>query len=127
VFERLGGFDDKPFCEDIDFSWRAQLNDIRPVFLPEAVVHYRQRLSLLQMFRQHRRFGTAQALLYRDFHASGMPRRPASEVVHDWLASLKTLAVLLRSTPDERLRWVRRLARSVGRLLGSARYRVFYP
>lgn len=127
VFERLGGFDDKPYCEDIDFSWRAQLNGIRPVFLPEAVVHYRQRPSPLLMFRQHRRFGCAQALLYRDFHALGMPRRPASEVVQDWLAIGKSLLVLLRSSPEERMRSVRRLARVVGRLLGSARYSVFYP
>jgi hypothetical protein len=79
------------------------------------------------MFHQHRRYGAAHALLYRDFRAWGMPRRAASEVIRDWLALGKSLLVLGRSTPAERLRWLRRLARAVGRLSGSVRYRVFYP
>jgi glycosyltransferase involved in cell wall biosynthesis len=127
VFEMLGGFGTAPYCEDIDFSWRAQLSGIYPVFLPEAIVHVRQRLSPLRMFHQHRRFGTAQALLYRDFRSFGMPRRAASEVASDWLAIGKSLLMVALAAPDERIRWVRRIARALGRVSGSLRYGVFYP
>jgi len=127
VFDRLGGFGDKPYCEDVDFCWRAQRQGIQPVFLPEAAVHYRQRSTPLAMFRQHRKYGAAQALLYRDFRAFGMPRRSTAEVMRDWLAIGKTLMVLVRTTHHARIRWVRRLARAVGRISGSVRYGVFYP
>jgi glycosyltransferase involved in cell wall biosynthesis len=127
VFEMLGGFASKPYCEDVDFSWRAQLSGVYPVFLPEAVVYYRQRYSLREMFQQHRRYGAASALLYRDFAASGMRRRPASAVADDWLAIGKTAVILGLARPDERIRWVRRVARALGRLSGSLRYGVFYP
>jgi glycosyltransferase involved in cell wall biosynthesis len=126
VFQGLRGFDDKPFCEDVDFSWRAQLKGVRPVFLPEAVVHYRQRSGYYRMFQQHRRYGAAQALLYRDFQVRGMPSRKASEVALDWLAIGKTLLVLAREGPDVRLRWVRRSGRAIGRVLGSVKHGVFY-
>jgi Glycosyltransferases, probably involved in cell wall biogenesis len=127
VFELVGGFRDKPYCEDIDFSWRAQLNGIHPVFLPDAVVHVRQRNSLRSMFLQHRRFGSAQALLYRDFRRNGMPMRSAADVARDWLAIGKSVAMLAVATPDERIRWTRRTARALGRLSGSLRHGVFYP
>jgi len=127
VFEQLGGFRDTPYCEDVDFCWRAQLIGVRPVFLPEAVVHYRQRSTATEMFRQHCRFGAAHVLLYRDFRSHGMLRRPAAEIVRDWLIIGKGLPALLRSRTDARLRWLRRFARAMGRLSGSVRYRVFYP
>jgi hypothetical protein len=56
-----------------------------------------------------------------------MQRRPASVVLYDWLAIGRSFAVLWRSAPDARLRWLRRFARAIGRLSGSIRYGVFYP
>jgi len=79
------------------------------------------------MFLQHRRFGSAQALLYRDFRRNGMPMRSAADVARDWLAIGKSVAMLAVATPDERIRWTRRTARALGRLSGSLRHGVFYP
>jgi GT2 family glycosyltransferase len=126
VFATLGGFaDDMDYAEDVDFCWRAQLSGVPIYFVPDAVVRYRYRPSLRLMFRQHRNFGRASALLYRTYRESGMPGRPTRACLHEWWGLSKGF-VLIRSRADA-ARWSRRLGRSVGRLQGSLRYRVWYP
>jgi GT2 family glycosyltransferase len=126
VFEAVGGFrESATFCEDVDISWRAQLAGYRIEFVPDAVVHYRSRSTLRAMFRQHRDFGWARALLYRDYRAAGMPPRPSKAAFAEWLFIARAVP-RLRSRA-EAARWSRRLGRCVGRLQGSLRYRVWYP
>ncbi|HEY5011754.1 MAG TPA: glycosyltransferase family 2 protein, partial [Acidimicrobiia bacterium] len=126
AFEAVGGFREQAtFCEDVDISWRAQLAGYRIEFVPDAVVHYRSRTTLKAMFRQHRNFGRARALLYHDYRAAGMPPRPSRSALEDWWFIARALP-RLRSRA-EAARWSRRLGRCVGRLQGSLRYRVWYP
>jgi GT2 family glycosyltransferase len=126
VFATLGGFaDNMDYAEDVDFCWRAQLSGVPIVFVPEAVVRYRYRPSLRSMFRQHRNFGRASVLLYRTYRSSGMPGRATGAGLKEWWGLSKGFLVI-RSRADA-ARWSRRLGRSVGRLQGSARYRVWYP
>ena len=125
VFESLGGFDDKPFCEDADISWKAQLAGHEIVFVADSVVSVRQRSELSSMFRQHRNFGMGQALLYRDYREHGMKRRRLGVVLADWVHILKGLPAL--RTYEEKARWVRRAGRNLGFLLGSVKYGVYYP
>jgi len=125
VFEALGGFaDDMDYAEDVDFCWRAQLSGVPIFFVPDAVVRYRYRPTLLSMFRQHRNFGRASALLYRTYRGRGMPGRSRRAGLHDWWGLTKGF-LLIRSRADA-ARWSRRLGRNVGRLQGSLRYRVWY-
>src|SRR5207253_5947516 len=64
AFDAVGGFRERAlYCEDVDICWRAQLAGYRIEFVPSAVVHYRSRTTMLAMFRQHRNFGRARALL----------------------------------------------------------------
>ena len=122
----LGGFaGNMDYAEDIDFCWRAQLAGVPIFFVPEAVVRYRYRPSLRSMFRQHRNFGRASVLLYRTYRNQGMPGRATGAGLREWYGIGKGLLVV-RSRADA-ARWARRLGRSVGRLQGSARYRVWYP
>jgi GT2 family glycosyltransferase len=126
VFASLGGFAaDMDYAEDIDFCWRAQLSGVPIFFVPDAVVRYRYRPSLRSMFRQHRNFGRASALLYRAYRSRGMPGRSKRAGLHEWWGLTKGF-LLIRSRADA-ARWSRRLGRNVGRLQGSVRYRVWYP
>jgi GT2 family glycosyltransferase len=126
VFATLGGFaDDMDYAEDVDFCWRAQLSGVPIFFVPEAVVRYRYRPSLHSMYRQHRNFGRASALLYRTYRGRGMPGRPTRTGFREWWGLTKG-GLLIRSRADA-ARWSRRLGRCVGRLQGSVRYRVWYP
>jgi glycosyltransferase involved in cell wall biosynthesis len=64
---------------DIEFCWRAQLAGYRIGFAADAVVHYRYRHSMLGLMRQSFDYGCSEALLYRRFRASGMPRPNSRE------------------------------------------------
>ena len=126
TFAELGGFaSEMDYAEDIDFCWRAQLAGVPIHFVPEAVVRYRYRASLRSMFRQHRNFGCASVLLYRTYRRHGMPGRTMGAARHEWWGLSKAF-LLIRSRADA-ARWARRFGRTVGRLQGSARYRVWYP
>ena len=126
VLEAVGGFREQAsYCEDVDISWRAQLAGHRIEFVPDAVVHYRSRTTLRAMFRQHRNFGRARALLYHDYRAAGMPPRPGGAGLREWWFVARAIPRL--RTRAEVARWTRRLARCVGRLQGSLQYRVWYP
>ena len=126
VFDALDGFaDDMHYAEDIDFCWRAQLAGLPIHFVPGAQLRYRYRPGIRSMYRQHRNFGRASALLYRTYRSHGMPRRDTRTCTREWLMIGKG-AVALRSRADV-ARWSRRVGRCVGRLQGSAHYRVWYP
>jgi GT2 family glycosyltransferase len=126
IFETLGGFaDDMHYAEDVDFCWRAQLAGVPIHFVSQALLRYRYRPSLRLMYRQHRNFGRASALLYRTYRDRGMARRDARTWLHEWSGIAKS-AVRMRSRADA-ARWSRRVGRCVGRLEGSIRHRVWFP
>jgi GT2 family glycosyltransferase len=126
VFDRLGGFaDDMDYAEDIDLCWRAQLAGIPIHFVPGAVLRYRYRPSLWAMYRQHRNFGRASALLYRTYRDRGMQARAGRAAFDEWVFIAKA-ALRIRSR-TEAARWSRRVGRCVGRLEGSLRQRVWFP
>ncbi len=125
ALEAVGGFaDDVPFGEDADVSWRLQLAGCTVGFAPEAVVRYEQRPNLRAMFRQHRRYGCAHALLYAKYRDRGMTRRSLRAAALDWVRVGVALPSLRER--DVRFRMVRRLARNIGRIEGSLRARVLY-
>jgi glycosyltransferase involved in cell wall biosynthesis len=126
LFEALGGFrEHATLCEDLDICWRAQLTGHNIGFVPEAVIQVRSRRTLTGMYRQHRDYARAWPLLYKEFCDAGMPRRTTRAAFRDW-------ATIIRSAPrlrtrTEVARWVRRTGRSVGRLEGSFRHRIWFP
>ncbi|HEX4490223.1 MAG TPA: glycosyltransferase [Acidimicrobiia bacterium] len=126
AFDEIGGFHERmTYCEDVDICWRAQLAGYDLAFAPDAVLRYSSRPDRAGMHVQHRNYGAAQALLYREFRAWGMPRRPAKAVGEDWMSVAR--GFVARDTGSERARWARRAGRNLGRLVGSLRYRVWYP
>jgi GT2 family glycosyltransferase len=125
AFEQMQGFRERAtLCEDVDICWRAQLAGYEIGFVPDAVVRYRSRPTLREMYRQHRNYARTWPLLYKEYRHAGMPRRLAGDALADW-------ATIIRSAPrvrtrNEAARWVRRAGRSVGRLEGSIRHCIWY-
>ena len=125
LFESLGGFSgDMDYAEDVDFCWRAQMSGHTIHIVPNAAIRYRYRSGLWSMFLQHRNFGRASALLYRDYRSHGMPGRSPRDFLRESRGVLKGF-LAIRGRADA-ARWCRRCGRAVGRLDGSIRYRVFY-
>ena len=86
VFETVGGFDESLPCgEDIDLCWRVQLQErVGLAFVAEAVVHVRYKRSLRAMFSQARRWGRAEAAIYKRYRPLGVPRIPLSKSLRRW-------------------------------------------
>lgn len=127
VWTRVGGFDeDYPYgSDDVVFFWRAQLAGFTVGYLPDAVVHYRLRSGLRNMAQQYYRYGKTHARLFKDFARLGMPRTNAADLGREWGWLLGHLSWLLRARECRGL-WLTRVALRTGRLVGSARHRVFY-
>jgi glycosyltransferase involved in cell wall biosynthesis len=126
MFEAVGGWPEEyPASEDIAFAWRLQLGGASLHFVPEAIYRCRYRDSLAGLYRQTRRWGVSSSLLYREFKAAGMRRRPLAAAVREWL---EILAALPKARSKAELApLVVRLGDCLGRLKGGVRYRVLFP
>lgn len=127
VFDAIGGFDETYVSggDDVDFCWRAQQAGFTIGFAADAVMHYRERATLRGLAKQHYRFGLQDPHLFRDHRSHGMPRPGPRAVVGSWL-SLTVGAPRWLTSPYRRRQWVRSLARRVGRVVGSVRWRTLY-
>jgi glycosyltransferase involved in cell wall biosynthesis len=69
VLHDLGGWSTEYEAggEDVELSWRAQLNGFRLGFVPNAVVHYRYRSGLRQTARQAYAVGVTAEKILHDF------------------------------------------------------------
>lgn len=125
AFDSIGGCPEEyEACEDMAISYRLQQKGFALVFLPEPLHGYRLRSTISGLFRQTRKWGCYGALVYREFGASFVPRRPASIVLPEWFHALGDL-MAVRSKVDL-ARCAVRCGYSIGRLEGSLRHRVFY-
>jgi GT2 family glycosyltransferase len=123
VFEAVGGFDESLlYTEDIDFCWRVQLQQgTRLAFAPDAVVHVRYQTSLRAMFSQARRWGRAEAGLYKRYQAVGAPRIPLLRSLQRW----KVLPGRSLRHSAGRAYWATELGNRIGRIEGSVAHRTF--
>lgn len=128
VFDHLGGNDERwdDTGEDFDFSFRAARDlGIEPVFVPDAVYHYRRRNEPRAAFRQARRYGRSHVALYREFGRDDPAGRPSQrKAIKTDLWLVAHAHHLLR--PETRLRWAWKAGIRLGRLEGSIRTRTLY-
>lgn len=108
--------------DDIDFCWRVQLAGFPLTFVPEAVVYYRQRATLVGLMRQQFEFGARAPLLYREFKSHGAKRRSVKVVIRNWVWVVTRSPYFLLGT-ERRRAWLATAAGTVGRMWGSARWR----
>jgi GT2 family glycosyltransferase len=114
LVDRIGGFDERIGAgEDVEFSYRAGRAGVTPRYAPDAVVHYRYRTTLAELWRQGRAYGRVGRVLGRRFAADGLEVPRAG--------SVRSVAGLVRSLPTLRTRpgranWVFRAAGAAGSL-----------
>jgi GT2 family glycosyltransferase len=127
VFAAIGGFDEsfRGGGDDVAFSWRLRQlgHDLR--FVPEAVVHYRERRGWRAAARQAYGYGRQDPRLYGQFARAGMPPSGWRRAARSWGHLVVYAPRYWRSAPG-RARWVRSVARRAGRLAGSVELRTRY-
>jgi GT2 family glycosyltransferase len=124
AFDRVDGFDQGMIAlEDLDISYRLQQAGIQPVFVPEAVVHYRYRDNLPGVFRQERNYARYEVLLHRK-HRDTLAARRLSRMLRGWGDVLVTAVKV--GTRAGRAQFVTALGAATGRIEGSLRYRMFH-
>ncbi len=126
VFEALGGWNEDYVRsgDDVEFSWRAQVEGYRLCYVPDAVVSYRYRAGLKALARQFYVYGRTSPRLYRDFRGRGVPRRSLRRAAQDWLWLLTHVPKLASSRG--RGAWIRQAALSAGYARESVNLRVLY-
>lgn len=129
AFSEVGGFDEGfarvgAAGEDIDLSWRLQLGGHRLHFEPGALVYYRHRHDLRQVWRQNFRYGMADVLLYKRYRAHGVRPRPWRQALGGFHGLLLRAPALLRR--GSRGCWLRDAGHRLGRLQGSVHERTYF-
>ncbi|MEX5632509.1 glycosyltransferase [Parafrankia sp. FMc2] len=125
AIDAVGGMDPElPTQHDLDVSWRMAAKGCPTVFVPDAVLHYRYRVTARDVFRQERGYGFGEVALYRKFRADGMPGRSLPQLVA-FLARLALALPGIRTAPG-RARVATMAGMLLGRIEGSISYRRLY-
>jgi GT2 family glycosyltransferase len=94
------------------------------VLVSDAVIHYRHRHRLRDLFKQTRGYGRGSARLQKRYGPLGLARTTPREAVVAWARLLARLPRLVTSSRERRAAWVVLLGWQLGRLEGSLRERV---
>jgi glycosyltransferase involved in cell wall biosynthesis len=122
--ERVGGFDEAlPGLEDTDYCFRVQARGAELHFVPEAVVHVRERPSARGLFRQMNDRAYSATVLARRYAPTpnGIPPGEWSPFLRDWFSQLKW-TFKLRHRNDWQ-HWAHHLGWLVGLMRGSLEFR----
>ena len=126
VFIETDGFDESlPVCEDVDFSWRLQQAGYALHFCPDAVVRYRSRSSDLANARRCFAYALGDVLVYGRHASYGARRRSLAGAAWSWLKLIIFFPKVL--SKSSRPKYLNSAARNLGWLIGSIKYRTFYP
>lgn len=122
VLDEIGGWDMAlRAAEDTDLCWRVQLAGYRMTYVPNAVVHYRLRETPASAYRQSFGYGIGDAALMRKYR--GVARRSIGKSVVDAAGTLASIRRI--STRDGQIHAAAKFGATAGRVLGSARERVW--
>jgi glycosyltransferase involved in cell wall biosynthesis len=129
LHEAIGGFDTElvPAGEDVDYCWRLGQAGVTLAFVPEAVVQYRLRTRLPDLYRQARGYGESWAYLYRKHRPRGLPsvdHRVRRSLVA-WARSFRHAVLAFRRERAARLAWD--VGWRVGTLRGWIKHGVLLP
>jgi len=126
VWDRLGRFDEDVDigADDIEFSMRAEAEQICLSFVPDAVVHYRYRSTPGELWRQGRAYGRARPLVVKRLAERGLPTPPCFAGWRSWLWLLAHMVDLRDKAGRAVWCWV--AGNRFGHLEGSVRYRTIF-
>ena len=124
TFDAVGGFDPTFLThEDVDLSWRLQLQGFTLGTAADAVVAVRYREGFAATFRQRFRYGRFAPALYARYRNAGMAWSPTEAVV-SWAWIICSAPLLV--SPRRRLWWAQNAGLRLGRLVGSIDQRVAF-
>ncbi|HEX2111726.1 MAG TPA: glycosyltransferase [Gaiellaceae bacterium] len=123
LHEAVGGFDEDAFVVDLEYSLRVQRAGTELVFVPDAVVHYRYRDRLTDIFRQAFKYGQSLAAIERRYGDPGEARPSfARWLVSGWKPAFGMLRRFYRKGKRGHLVWL--VGWQLGRYRGSMRHGV---
>jgi glycosyltransferase involved in cell wall biosynthesis len=128
VHEAIDGFDEsfRIGSDEIDFCLRAQYAGFTLGLVPDAVIHYRLRSRMREVYRQNYAYATGFAHLHRKHIDLG--RLPAPGRLHQAKVVVEhcriAAAVWRVVDPAQRARYARDAAWCAGSLAGLLRYRI---
>ena len=127
AFEAVSGFaEDIFFSQDLDISWRLQLQGYPLHYEPAAVMLRRQRGTLRSLWKQIASYSQVYPLLYRRFAPYGMPRPSLGKVFQRYKWLMLNIHYLVSGLPKRRAKWIYEAAICWGRLLGSLQHRTLF-
>jgi glycosyltransferase involved in cell wall biosynthesis len=122
LHERVGGFDEAFYLEDLDYCIRLQLGGVDLHFVPGAVIHCRYRNTMRGIFRQAYLFGEGLAQVESRYRSVGERAGVKRWLVTGWKPMLSRLVRVWRKGDRGKLAW--QLGWQLGRFRGSIKYRV---
>jgi GT2 family glycosyltransferase len=123
LYEVVGGLDEGfTTCEDTDFCFRLQLKGVPLYFVADAVLHYRYRHTLRELFRQASAYSEGNVKIYKEYRHQGMPELQLRQGLYHWKRLIKS-SIRVRDKGDL-AGWVWGLGWRVGRVKGSLKNRV---
>ena len=125
TFDDAGGFSEVfRTGEDVDLSWRLQLDGTQLAFLPGVAVAARSRADASGIFRQYMAYGRGDVQLYERYRRQGCPRPELWPTLKSYLGLAARLPFL--ADRRQRERWLHQAGRRAGRMAGSADRRVLF-
>jgi glycosyltransferase involved in cell wall biosynthesis len=122
AFDAVGGFDESiVYGGCVDLCWKVQLETGANLgFVPNAVIHYRYRGTLREIFAQARSWGMDEVALYTRWRDRGVEKIPLRRSLQRWQFVIHLRR--LRHTAG-RAWWATELGNHLGRIQGSLKYR----
>ena len=127
LHDEVGGFDEAFVRhQDTDYCWKIQLTGTQLHFVPDTVVHVRQRETLMENCRQAFGWGEYRVLLYKKYRHLGMPKCTWKDGITAWANLTRRF---IRTVPSIRSRrdllpWCWAFGERLGQLKGSIKYRI---
>ena len=122
VFDAVNGFTVPGLrIEDRDFCWKAQLAGYKLQFIPNAVLHYRFRRTVLSIFKQSYLDGISSVLLLKRFSHLGMKWKSIKQTILSWLKLFKSL-IKVRNKGSF-CKFIVQFGELLGEKVGSIKYR----
>ena len=85
IHKIIGGFDESLLtCYDAEYCRRAQIKGISLQYIPDAVVHYRLRDTLMGIYKQAYSYSKYRVLIYDKYKSTDVFSRPLKDGVMAW-------------------------------------------
>jgi glycosyltransferase involved in cell wall biosynthesis len=122
LHEAVGGFDEAlPYLHDTDYCFKLQLRGVELHFVPDAVMHVRNRETYVGIINQARHYAEYKVLLYKKYRTGRELWRWKA-----YLSRWKDVVLSVNQVRSEtaRVRWLWGLGSQIGSLQGSIKHRV---